>query len=419
VTGSAAGGRRAGTIAAVAIAAVAGVVAGAATMAAVQDARSAPTPVRPAPPEPTAATTPADESQRAATATTTAAVPEPAVLLAWTPAGLDPGLVAAATADPVVTATSVVRGGVVDLVGSHDTAGAVVDAVEPGWGIPLDVVAIDPPHHAAFVSTADRPAVAGLGPGQALLGATSAELRRLGPGGVVDLAGGGLVVVTGVVSDPAIGGAEMAVDTATGARLGVGTDRYLLASYGGDRPALEGRLRAALAADTAVRFRGPGETPYLRHGDAVLPQVHIKSRFGEFAYRRGPGDEFEQDPAWQATNLVTVELPIIGTARCHRGVVDALAGALHEVVASNLTGLVDPAGFAGCWNARTTRAGTSISRHAWGMAVDLNFGQNPTGLTSVQDPRLVAIFARWGFTEGSGWLVPDAGHFEFVSPPGG
>jgi hypothetical protein len=51
------------------------------------------------------------------------------------------------------------------------------------------------------------------------------------------------------------------------------------------------------------------------------------------------------------------------------------------------------------------------------VAVDLNFGDNPTGLASVQDPRLVAIFARWGFTEGSGWLVPDAGHFEYVSPP--
>ena len=51
------------------------------------------------------------------------------------------------------------------------------------------------------------------------------------------------------------------------------------------------------------------------------------------------------------------------------------------------------------------------------MAVDLNAGANPTGLASVQDPRLVAVFARWGFTEGSGWLVPDAGHFEYVSPP--
>jgi hypothetical protein len=35
----------------------------------------------------------------------------------------------------------------------------------------------------------------------------------------------------------------------------------------------------------------------------------------------------------------------------------------------------------------------------------------------VQDPRLLEVFARWGFTDGSGWLVTDAGHFEYVAPP--
>ena len=97
--------------------------------------------------------------------------------------------------------------------------------------------------------------------------------------------------------------------------------------------------------------------------------------------------------------------------------VDALTGALDEVAGRSLAGLIDPDGFAGCWNPRTTRAGTTISRHAWGVAVDLNFGQNPTGLTSVQDPRLLEIFARWGFADGSRWLIPDAGHFEYVAPP--
>jgi hypothetical protein len=51
------------------------------------------------------------------------------------------------------------------------------------------------------------------------------------------------------------------------------------------------------------------------------------------------------------------------------------------------------------------------------VAIDLNAGQNPTGLASVQDPRLLEVFARWGFTDGSGWLVTDAGHFEYVAPP--
>ena len=399
--------RRDGRIAAVAVAgaALAGTVVGATAMAGVQDAGSGPPEAPPttAPPSPPTSAL-ADE-------------PAPAVLLAWTPGSLDPGLAAAAGSYPAVAAVSRVRGGVVDLVASRDAGGAAVDAPQQGWAIPLDAVAIDPSAHAELVAVADQAAVAGLGGGQALLGATSAELRRLGPGGALDLGGGRSVVVAGVVSDSAIGGAELAVDLGTGESIGISTERYLLAAYADDRAALEQRLRAGLAGDAAVRFRGPGETPFLRNGDAVLPQALIKERFGEFAYRPGPGDEIEQDPVWQADHLVTVDLPVIGTARCHRDVVDALAGALDELAADNLAGLVDPDGFAGCWNPRTTRAGTSLSRHAWGVAVDLNFGANPTGLASVQDPRLVAVFARWGFTDGGAWLVPDAGHFEYVRPP--
>lgn len=428
----AAGGavRRAGDLVAVGSAAAVGVLLGAVAMAGVQDARSGPD--GPAPdPDQAAARGSFAASPAPAPASAEAAdrwgghrghdeppLPAaPAVLLAWTPGGLDQGLAAAATADPAVGATSVVRGGVVDLVASRDPTGGAVDDPAPGWAIPLDAVAVDPAAHAGFVSVADRATVAALRDGQALLGATSAELRRLGPGSVVDLAGGASVTVAGVVSDAAIGGAEMAVDRPTGERLGLGVDRYVLAAYGGERAPLEGRLRSSLPAGATVRFRGPGETPFLRNGDAVLPQVLIKQRFGEFAYRPGAGDGFDQDPAWQDRTLVTVDLPIIGQARCHRGVADALAGALGEVASANLASLIDRDGFVGCWNARTTRAGTSVSRHAWGVAVDLNFGANPTGLASVQDPRLVAIFRRWGFTDGSGWLVPDAGHFEYVSPP--
>ncbi|HEX6568718.1 MAG TPA: M15 family metallopeptidase [Acidimicrobiales bacterium] len=419
--------RRVGALVTIAAAGLAGLVVGAAAVVGIQDAGSRPAPA----PRATPATGPArsDAVGPAAAspdpggsgpATAVPPAPTPSVLLAWTPQGLDPGLAVAADVDPAVTATSVVRGGPVDLVSSRDAGGAPVDGLASGWAIPLDALAIDPAAHAGFVSIADQAAVTALGEGEALLGATSAGLRRLEPGGVIELAGGRSLTVAAVVSDTAIGGAELAVDVATGEGLGVDTARYLLAAYAGDRAGLEQRLRAALTAGTAVRFRGPGETPFLRHGDAVLPQAQIKEQFGEFAYRPGSGgDAFVQDPAWQAANLTTVELPIVGAARCHRLVVDALAGALGDVVAANLGDLIDPEGFAGCWNPRTTRGSTSVSHHAWGVAVDINATANPTGLASVQDPRLLAIFARWGFTDGSDWLVPDAGHIEYVAPPGG
>jgi D-alanyl-D-alanine carboxypeptidase len=345
---------------------------------------------------------------------------QPDILLAWTVDALDPGLAAAVTGDPAVRHASIVEGGLVDLVSSHDAEGTVVDSLADGWAIPLDVVAVDPAEHSPFVAPADRPALAELGPGEALLGETSATLRRLGPGGVLDLVGGVSVVVIAVVDDASIGGAEAAVDQSTAEALGASRERFLLAAYDGDRATLEAHWRRRLTVAADARFRAPGETPYLRDGDAVLPPAQIKAHFGEFSYRHaGDGDEFEQDVAWQATYLVNTDLPLIGPVRCHRDVVDALRGALNEVRRAGLASLIDPQGFQGCWNPRFTRSGIAVSRHAWGVAVDLNYDQNRTGFASVQDPRLLEIFARWGFTDGSGWLVPDAGHFEYVAPPAG
>jgi D-alanyl-D-alanine carboxypeptidase len=344
---------------------------------------------------------------------------QPAVLLAWTPNRLDPALATTAVSLPAARATSVVRGGVVDLAGSHDMEGRVVDRLDAGWVIPLDAVAIAPADHAAFAPLADRVAVAELAAGEALLGRTSAKLRRLSPGGVIDLAGGRSVVVAGVVEDATVGGAELAVDLATGGRIGLDRPRYLLVAYDGDRSAMEDRLRSALARGVSVRFRGPGETPFLRHGDAVLAQAQIKARFGEFSLRRSAegGRAFEQDPRWQAEHIVTRDVPILGRVTCHRDIFHALVAALGEIEKAGLAGLVEQVSYDGCWNPRLVQPGAAVSRHAWGVAFDLGFRSNPTGFESVQDPRLVEILRRWGFTSGDGWLVPDAGHFEFVSPP--
>src|SRR5205085_148368 len=107
----------------------------------------------------------------------------PQVLLAWAQGGLPAAAVDAAAATPGVLSVAVVRDGRADLVGSVDADGAPVDVLEPGWSIALDVAAVDPAAYAAVVPTADRATIAAIGPGQAVLGSTSAELRRLGPGG--------------------------------------------------------------------------------------------------------------------------------------------------------------------------------------------------------------------------------------------
>jgi hypothetical protein len=313
----------------------------------------------------------------------------------------------------------VVRGDPVDLVRYVAADGRVVDEPRPGWAIPLDAAAVDPATYAAVVPAADRATVAGLGPDQALLGETSARLRRLGPGGRLELAGGGALMVAAVVPDETVGAAEVVVERATGERVGVTTPRALIVAHAGDRAAVETALVRALAPGTPVRFRAPGETPYLRAGDAVLPQVVLKDIFGEFSYREArPGDRaVEIDPAWVAANIAEVDLPVVGPARCHRAVVAALEAALADLEARGLAAAVAPGGFDGCWVPRLVRPGTPLSHHSWGVALDLNYRLNPSGLTSAQDPRLVEALERAGFGWGGRWLVPDAAHFEYVAPP--
>jgi hypothetical protein len=241
-------------------------------------------------------------------------------------------------------------------------------------------------------------------------------LRGLEGGDLVTLEGGRSLTVAGVVDDVLIGAAEGAVRVRDADQLGVTTERYLLIRHQSSRVVVEMAVRSLLGPDTAVRVRAPGETPVLRHGDAVLPQVLIKEQFGEFAYRpRGDGS-FEIDRGWLEANIVTVDVPLLGPVTCHRNLVSALIGAMTELEESNLGFLVEPEGSQGCFNPRFIANRRDISRHAWGAAIDINIGTNPAGIESAQDPRLLAIMERWGFTSGHDWLIPDPGHFEYLRP---
>jgi hypothetical protein len=345
--------------------------------------------------------------------------PSERVLLVWSPRQLPAGLAARLRAVPGIGSVTSVRGDLVGLVESTGAERHLVDRPRKGMVVPLDTIAFDRATYPAFLPVAARAAFHQLGRREALLGATSARLRRLGPGGRLLINGKRWLTVAGVVDDSLVGGAELAVSSAGGAAVGVRTDRYLLVAYRTARAKVEAAIRQRLPAGLLVRFRGPGETPFFRNGDAVLPQALVKEAFGEFPYRPGPGRAFTEDPAWEAANIVTVRVPILGQVRCHRSLIRALGGALNELEQRNLAGLVDPAGFGGCWNPRMIRVGAGISRHAWGAAVDLNTRRNPTGLESAQDPRLVEVMRRWGFTWGGHWLIPDPSHFEYLQAPTG
>ena len=367
------------------------------------------------PPLPTSPPPTTEASPRTVPPPTTTAPPARPVddvFLAWSAGGLPSGFADGVAGLDAVEDLTVVRGDLLGLVATHDADGREVDRTAPGWRLPFDVLAVDPGSFGRFVDGPARRTLRQLGPGRAVLGETSAELRGIGVGGTLTLDGGSTLTVVGIAADDAVAGAEAVVDLGTGASLGVDVDRYLLARHRGPRPPLDAAIRSLTS--TNVQVRAQGETPFLRHADAVLPQALIKARFGEFAYQ-GTSGPVTIDPAWVERNIVQVDLPVLGSTTCHRALLPALRGALEDLVAANLQHLV--ASFEGCYNPRTIAGSFQLSRHAWGAAVDVNFSAHPTGTTNAQDPRLVDVFARWGFGSGDAWLVPDSGHFEYIAPP--
>lgn len=357
-------------------------------------------------PEPT---TPATTPQ------STTTVPEDQVMLVWVPGSLPDEVTAAINRTAGVLETSVLAATNAHLIGSESASGSVLPAPPPGFVIPVETIAFDPASYAPFTPPDVRHFFAAPSAGSVILSETSARLRTIGPGGTLHFEDGRSFTVAAVVSDEIIGGAEVAVSVDEG--LLVAPPRYVLARYRGDRRAIEVAIRAGLPADIAIRVRGPGETPLFRHGDAVLAQAQIKERFGEFAYRPDSGQGFEIDPAWRQENIVTAEVPLLGTMHCHRAIIPLVTGAMQELVDRGLEHLVDPATFRGCFNPRFIASRRDLSRHAWGVALDINWGANPTGLASAQDPRLVETMDRWGFTSGHDWLISDPGHFEWHHRP--
>jgi hypothetical protein len=374
------------------------------------------------PPTTVAATDPPTDPAPASTATpgtATATAPAPAVadddaLLVWTSQGLAPGFGTAVAGMPGVASSTVVAGDQLGLVATWDAGGAPVTTVPDGWQIPLDLLGIEPAGFARFaVSDANADVFAALQPGEALLTRTAADLRDIGVGGTLQVVGGGRVEVVGVVDDLAGAGAEVLVDRTTAEGLGVTTERYVLVELDGPRADVQAAIDAVLDPQRSVRFRNRAETTWMRHGDAVLPLVLIKAQFGEFAFRDMAGRDVEIEQGWFDANIVSVDVPVLGQVRCHRAIVDALHAAMQELVDRNLAQLVDPDHFAGCFVPRRIEEGAALSRHSWGVAVDLNVYDNPRGTIEHQDRLLVQIMDAHGFTSGQEWLLPDPAHYEW------
>jgi D-alanyl-D-alanine carboxypeptidase len=317
-------------------------------------------------------------------------------LLIWAPGGFSEHEVGRIRDSTRVTAISAVRTGLLPAAGGRGGYRVV----------PVEAMAVDTN---AYTAAAGRPGrkLATLLPKGAVLSRTGAKLRRVKSGGKLRLTGNRTMVVSGVVDDAVLGGYEVALEHTLARRYGIQRAGYLLVRPRGRVDALQAEIRKLLKG-RAVRFVTPGDRPYLRGGDGVLPLSQVKARFGEFALpslRHG-----RPDPSWTRANLVTRRLPVLGRVRCHRLVVEDLGKAMADLQRQGLRGMVDVGAFrrqGGCWSPRLLRdaRGGKLSRHAWGIAVALKV---------TADERLIRTMAEHGFAWGGGFARPDASHFEWV-----
>lgn len=343
------------------------------------------------------------------------------VLLAWaTGDGLPPATERALERLRGVSAVTTVHAGTDWLHASYDVDGSLLDRPERPMAIPMEVAAVDPVDYASFVPSDERDLVLSLGPRDVLLPETSAELRRAPPGSVLRLEPGRFTV-SGIVSDVTTGGYEALVSHAA-PKQWPSTETYALVRVRSPRLRADVRktITSLLAPGDQLQMRAEGENPFLRYGDAVLPQLVVKSVFGEFAATPRPDGFLDVDPAWRKANVLTAHVPLLGEVTCHRALFPQLRRALRRAVAVNLAFAVDPADFGGCYSPRFINRDPAgrISHHSWGIAVDVNVTENAYGTKADQDLRLVRVMESAGFTWGGRWVVPDGMHFEWSEFPG-
>jgi hypothetical protein len=290
-------------------------------------------------------------------------------LLVWTPSQIPAGLPERIEDLRSVANVTVVRSGVAWLRPEGAGGG--------GPDIPVEVAAVDTATYRDFVPPADRATITGLRSGGAVAGSSSASLRGLQIGDQVRLAGDPKSHrVEGVLDDTLIGAHEFVVGLREGIRLGIARPRYVLVEpvKGADPSKLEASVRRVVPDDVRVRVRRPGETPFFRHGDAVLPQVRIKEIFGEFGAAPLADGRLNLADVWIRRNIRTAHVPVLGEIRCHRLVIPLIRAALEDLESRGLGRLVDPADYGGCFYPRFIGSdpGSGISRHSWGVAIDIN-----------------------------------------------
>ena len=100
---------------------------------------------------------------------------------------------------------------------------------------------------------------------------------------------------------------------------------------------------------------------------------------------------------------------------CNKVIFPQLEAALREIHDRGLDDKIHPEQYAGCYYPRFIAGTSTLSNHAFGLALDINAVENQRGTVGLIDRGVVSIFQKWGFTWGGDWGYTDPMHFELNS----
>ena len=309
------------------------------------------------------------------------------------------------------------------LKSSRTPEGASVDNPPGSYKIPLDVAFIDPDEYARFADERDKDRIRSLSGRRVALSTGAAELRggheRLKMRTTV-----GRFRSIGTVGNSSAQGYEVLVPKPA-PRSSVAFRTVLI-----EKPPDVSRKRVTrkvrkVAGDKPIEVGTEKEVPFLRHGQLVRPQLFVKKAFGEFAMRPSSGRSISIQHPWAGQNIRSDGVPVLGRVTCHRKIFPQLRKAMRELKRRGIAHTARKSNYAGCFNPRFISSYDNsdvgpvrrLSRHAWGIALDINAGNNPFGQRPRQDRRLVRVMKKWGFTWGGKWALPDGMHFEWERFP--
>jgi len=301
--------------------------------------------------------------------------------------------------------------------------GTAVHAPPPGYLIPMVYTSL-PRGAIGRIMGSDVSAV--LSRDAVVMNEVTAELTEAQVGDVIVMqaANGSAVPLTiaGIRPYDQIGWGELVFDYDVATRLGATADTRAVIHGFDDRAAFDAAVRTEGLAgrkDTKVIRSWSPPNP-----DSTLSTARTKVALGEPWYRFDSDGSVVMHPTWKATNLTDGRVLLSDTirirAQCHVRVVDDLRAALAEVAAAGLAGAVDVANanaFGGCYVPRFSRVSGQIgflSRHTYGMALDMNTTSNCAGCRPQMNCDVVRIFRKHGFAWGGNFRRPDGMHFEWV-----